>query len=289
MQSKHPRLLEKFIQAIHPKQIMAALDAIDLAAPSYSLNRQQALRRVFVVLACVSLCLLMIHYLKYSTVFVETLGMLSNIWGKPTNHLYMQLHHSGFLELASYGWWTAWHIVGYVLIPGLLIKILLKDKIRNFGWRWHDTHKHWHAYALLLSPILIFIVLASFNREFLGHYPFYKQAGRSWFDLLAWQLLYLSQFVCLEFFFRGFVLQSLRPAVGANAVWIMCVPYLMIHFPKLWPEAFGAILFGLFLGILALRSRSIWGGFFVHAGVAVGMDVASLLQQGKIPSVLWPF
>ena len=36
-----------------------------------------------------------------------------------------------------------------------------------------------------------------------------------------------------------------------------------------WMEATGAILFGLFLGLLALRSRSIWGGFLVHAGVAV--------------------
>jgi membrane protease YdiL (CAAX protease family) len=63
----------------------------------------------------------------------------------------------------------------------------------------------------------------------------------------------------------------------------------MIHFPKLWPEAGGAILFGLFLGILALRSSSIWGGFFVHAGVAVGMDLASLIKQVRIPEVFWPF
>ncbi len=63
----------------------------------------------------------------------------------------------------------------------------------------------------------------------------------------------------------------------------------MIHFPKLWLEATGAILFGLFLGILALRSRSIWGGFLVHAGVAVSMDVASLIKQGKIPTEFWPF
>lgn len=41
--------------------------------------------------------------------------------------------------------------------------------------------------------------------------------------------------------------------------------------------------------ILALRSRSIWGGFFVHAGVAVGMDVASMLRQDRIPDVFWPF
>jgi len=85
------------------------------------------------------------------------------------------------------------------------------------------------------------------------------------FVKLAWGFLYLVQFVCLEFFFRGFMLNALRPALGANAVFVMCVPYTMIHFPKLWPEAAGAMAFGLFLGLLALRSRSIWGGVAVHA------------------------
>ncbi|RZA09054.1 MAG: CPBP family intramembrane metalloprotease, partial [Moraxellaceae bacterium] len=96
-------------------------------------------------------------------------------------------------------------------------------------------------------------------------------------------------FVCLEFFFRGFILNALRPALGANAIWVMCVPYLMIHFPKLWLEATGAILFGLFLGILALRSRSIWGGVLVHAGVALTMDIAAILRKQGLPQHLWPF
>jgi uncharacterized protein len=277
------------LASLHPRRIMQILDDIDGASPSYSLDRPQALRRVFTVLACVSLCLLLIHYLKYSSVFLELLKILSGVAEKSPNYLYLKLRQTGFLELVTYGWWTFWHIVGYVVIPAIVIRYLLRDKVVNFGWRWNTTSQHWRAYALLLSPILVFIVIASFNRDFLAHYPFYKQAGRSWFDFVAWELLYLTQFICLEFFFRGFFLQALRPAVGANAVWIMCVPYLMIHFPKLWPEAFGAISFGLFLGLLAMRSKSIWGGFFVHAGVAVGMDVASLVQQGRLPKVVWPF
>jgi uncharacterized protein len=64
--------------------------------------------------------------------------------------------------------------------------------------------------------------------------------------------------------------------------------YLMIHFPKPWLEATGAIFFGLFLGMLALRSGSIWGGFLVHAGVAVGMDIAALVQQQRLPINWWP-
>ncbi len=274
---------------LHPRRLFEILDQIDAQEGNYRLDRPASLRRVFAVLACVSFCLLLIHYMKFQSTFLGTLQLLSEWQGKPSQYYLTQLRHSGFANLVSYLWWTAWHVVGYVLLPWLLIRQVFKDKMRHYGWGWGDTHLHWQAYLLLLSPILVFVVIASFNEGFLNHYPFYTQAGRSGFDLISWELLYLTQFVCLEFFFRGFVLQALRPALGANAIWIMCVPYLMIHFPKLWPEAFGAITFGLFLGMLAMLSRSIWGGFFVHAGIAVGMDMASLIQRGYLPDRFWPF
>lgn len=273
---------------IDPRRIFQVLDSIDDAPESYALDRKSASRRVFTVLACVACCLFLIHYLKYSSTMLALLGDISEAQGKYRTYWWFQLRATGFGDLIIYAWWTFWHVVGYVLIPWLVIRHAIKARIVDFGWRWAQTTEHWRGYLLLLSPILVFIFVASLNADFLNHYPFYKQAGRSWFDLISWELLYLTQFVCLEFFFRGFFLQALRPAVGANAVWIMCVPYLMIHFPKLWPEALGAIPFGLFLGILALRSNSIWGGFLVHAGVAVGMDMASLWRQGALPTQWWP-
>lgn len=268
---------------------MVVLDDIDGVPPSYSLPRPEALRRVFAVLTCVSVSLLLIHYLKFSSSLQALLQFISELQGRPGNYWSWELRRSGFGELLGYLWWTSWHVVGYVLLPWLVIRRVMGLRMRDLGWGWGETHRHWQGYLLLLSPIVLFIYLASFRPDFLQHYPFYREAGRSGFDLISWELLYLIQFICLEFFFRGFVLQALRPAIGANAIWVMCVPYLMIHFPKLWPEAVGAILFGLLLGILALRSRSIWGGFFVHAGVALGMDMASLARQHQFPQVFWPF
>jgi len=277
------------ITKLHPKRVIEAMDQIDSEKPSHTLDRRTALRRVFSVLATVCVCLLIIHYMKYFSSFRSGLTMLSEAQGLSSQYWYQKLSNAGLLQLASYSWWTFWHIVGYVLIPFIIIKYHLKTSFTDMGWRWADTGKHWSGYVLLISPILLFIFLVSFRGDFLNHYPFYKQAQRSWFDFVTWEMLYLTQFLCLEFFFRGFMLNALRPAIGANAIWVMCVPYLMIHFPKLWLEATGAILFGLFLGILALRSRSIWGGFLVHAGIAVTMDVASLMQQNKLPDAFWPF
>lgn len=274
---------------INPKTIFTTLDAIDDEAPSYSLNRRQSTRRVFYVMACVAVSLLMIHYLKYFTAFNGLMTMLSTQLGESPLYLRLLLQESGFLELTSYAWWTLWHVIGYVALPYLVIRWKFKSSMLDMGWRWEATSQHWKGYVLLITPILFFIFLVSFRGDFLNHYPFYKMAHRSWLDLICWEALYLLQFVCLEFFFRGFMINALRPAVGANAIWIMCVPYMMIHLPKLWLEATGAILFGLFLGLLALRSRSIWGGFLVHAGVAITMDVASLLRQGKMPTSFLPF
>ena len=276
------------IKVIHPRNILIALDQIDDEQPSYSLTRKQALRRVFSILACVSVCLLLIHYMKLSSSFRITLTLLSNLISQQDIYLENYLRSTKFFSLIGYAWWTLWHVIGYLVIPYFVIKYIMREPMLNMGWKLADTKKHWAGYVLLISPILFFIFLVSFRGDFLNHYPFYKMASRSWLDLIAWECLYLIQFLTLEFFFRGFILNGLRPALGANAIWIMCVPYLMIHLPKLWLEATGAILFGLFLGILAIKSRSIWGGFLVHAGIAITMDVTSLAKQGIFPTKFLP-
>lgn len=275
-------LAARLFATLHPRQILCALDDIDQAVSSYTLDRPAALRRVMLVLACVSISLLILHYAKFSQNLQLLLGWLdASYW--------QRLQASGWLELYSYVWWTLCHLLTFIALPWLVIRFGFKQSMLDFGWRWNQVSEHWRGYLLLLSPILVFVVLVSFGEDFVNHYPFYRHAGRSWLDFLLWELLYMSQFVFLEFFFRGFMLNALRPAIGANAIWVMCVPYMMIHLPKLALEATGAILFGLFLGILALQSRSIWGGVLVHAGVALSMDIAALVRKGQTPGSFFPF
>ncbi|MFT7561946.1 MAG: hypothetical protein ACI93R_003878, partial [Flavobacteriales bacterium] len=158
---------------LNPAHIFHTLDAIDNEAPSYSLNRQSASRRVFWTLACVASCLLIIHYLKYFTSFKALLEILS-IWsGESSTYYYNQIRQTGFLKLASFAWWTTWHVIGYVIIPFFVVRFLFKESFLSMGWRWHQTHQHVLGYALLLSPILIGIFLVSFRSDFLNHYPFY--------------------------------------------------------------------------------------------------------------------
>jgi uncharacterized protein len=281
-------LVNRILSTFHPRQVLTALDDIDAQSPSYSLDRPQALRRVVIVLGCVCFCLLLDHYAKFSDNVKWVLTLFAEWRGLPSDSVINQLAQTKWAELCDYAWWTSVHLLCYVVLPGLVIRYLFKARVRDFGWQLNQAPQHWRGYLMLLSPILVFIYLVSLGKDFVHHYPFYDFAGRSWADFMAWEFLYLCQFVFLEFFFRGFIINALRPAIGANAVWVMCVPYLMIHFPKLWLEATGAIFFGLFLGILALQSRSIWGGVCVHAGVAVTMDFAALLRKQGLPETFWP-
>ena len=130
---------------------------------------------------------------------------------------------------------------------------------------------------------LVFIV--SHHPNFLHTYPFYPQAAHSWTELLLWELSYAAQFLALEFFFRGFVLLSLARYIGAYAIFFMAVPYTMIHFQKPLPETLGAIFAGVALGTLALRTRSIFGGVFIHVAVAWSMDLMALFQKGELQKV----
>jgi len=244
--------------------------------------------RPAVVLMAVAVCLLLLNYLKYNTVFNEVLEIFfAQISDNPSLELY-QLKQQTFFPLLSQAWWSFLHVITFVLIPIFIIKIVLKESLTHYGLGLGNLKRDIKWYLLLVTPILFFVVLVSFREDFTSHYPFYKLAYRSWVDLIAWEFLYLLQFFCVEFFFRGFIIQTLRPSMGVNAIFIMIVPYLMLHFTKPWLEATGAILFGLFLGVLAFRSRSIWGGVMVHISIALSMDIAALIQTKGLPQQWLP-
>ena len=75
---------------------------------------------------------------------------------------------------------------------------------------------------------------------------------------------------------------------GSGAIWSMVVPYCMIHYGKPYLEASSAVIAGVVLGSLAMRTRSIYAGFLVHATVAVTMDILALDHRHGLPTLLTP-
>jgi membrane protease YdiL (CAAX protease family) len=186
---------------------------------------------------------------------------------------------SEYYPLGSFAWWSGWRVFGYVVMPIIAI-VAMRERVRDYGLATKGQLKHLWIYAVLYLLVLPGVIVASFTTPFQNTYPFYKCAGRSAFDFVSWELLYAAQFVSLEFFFRGYLLQSLRRTMGAYAIFVMVVPYCMIHYGKPILETTGAIVAGLVLGTLALRTGSIWCGALIHITVAVTMDVLALVHTG---------
>lgn len=178
--------------------------------------------------------------------------------------------------LKGFAWWSGWRLFGYVIIPTLAILLMPGERLRDYYISPRGFFRHLWIYVVLFLLVLPAVIIAAQTQAFYRTYPFYKLSNRSYLDLLAWEGLYAVQFLSLEFFFRGFILHGLGRAMGSKAVFVMAVPYCMIHFGKPFPETMGAIFAGIILGTLAMRTRSIWGGVLIHVGVAVTMDLLAL-------------
>jgi len=192
-------------------------------------------------------------------------------------------------ELYGFAWWAGSRIAGYVIVPFPVWKLLYpKDSLLDFGLRTKGFFKHAWIYGLFLACVLPAMWIVSREPDFGSYYPFYKQASRSWFDFLVWEAMYFVQFFALEMFFRGFWLGIMRRSFGSGAIFAMAVPYCMIHYGKPYLEANGAIVAGIALGSLSMKTKSIYQGFLVHVTVAGLMDWLALSHRHALPTVMWP-
>jgi membrane protease YdiL (CAAX protease family) len=185
-----------------------------------------------------------------------------------------------YTELKGFVWWSGWRFFGYLVLPALVVVCMPGERLREYFISFKDFFKKLPIYLVLFTLVLPAVIIASRTEAFYHQYPFYKLANRSSFDFWGWEALYWLQFLSLEFFFRGFLLHGLRYSLGSKAVFVMVIPYCMIHYGKPFPETMGAIGAGLILGTLAMRTRSIWGGVMIHVAVAFTMD---FLAVGHCP------
>jgi membrane protease YdiL (CAAX protease family) len=192
-------------------------------------------------------------------------------------------------ELYGFAWWVSSRVAGYVLVPFPVWKAFFpRDSVLDMGLRTRGFFAHTWIYGAFLAVVLPLLVLVSRQPDFGSYYPFYRNSARSWFDLLAWEAMYFAQFFALEVFFRGFWLGALRRSFGSGAIFAMVVPYCMIHYGKPFLEANAAIVAGIALGSLSMKTRSIYQGFLVHITVAGLMDWLALSHRHALPTVFWP-
>lgn len=206
------------------------------------------------------------------------------------------LHKTGFESLTdnlysaennlpALAYWIAVVFLFYFVLPALGIKFIFKRDLKDFGLSRTVESGFWKIYAQCAAVMIPLVYLVSLTEGFANKYPFLKiYDGEPYFGttLLLWEILYFLQFFGLEFFFRGFLVHSLKRALGFYSIFVMTVPYCMIHFGKPMTESFAAIFAGIFLGWLSYRNNSIWLGLLLHCTVALEMDVLALHHKGLL-------
>jgi membrane protease YdiL (CAAX protease family) len=183
-------------------------------------------------------------------------------------------------------WWAWLTAALYVVLPVLYARRVMGLRAGDLGLAPRGLASHWWLYVAGYGIVLPFVVIASTSPAFLDTYPFYADAADSWRELLLWEGSYAVQFMALETFFRGVMLFAAFRVLGPWAIPAMVIPYAMIHFGKPAAECVGAIIAGSALGIVALRTRSIYAGMVIHIGVAWTMDLLALSHEGSLQELL---
>ncbi|MEL6181837.1 MAG: type II CAAX endopeptidase family protein [Myxococcota bacterium] len=189
-----------------------------------------------------------------------------------------------YYGLLPYVYWAIMSVLVRMLLPCLFIWFILKDDIREYGYRLRGVTEHARIYLLLYALMFPVVFGVSLTASFQSKYPFYKQAMLGWDHFILYQLCYGVQFIALEAFFRGFIIFALYKRFGYYSLLIMCIPYCMIHFGKPAPETFGAIIAGLALGYLALKSKSWLYGGLLHWSIGITMDLLAIMHRGGFKS-----
>ena len=235
------------------------------------------------VIACISLSC--IEYIGKDDGYYLLIQFLKNhgfaaFADKARFYIEHQINH----QLFSLGYWVAVILFFYILMPILLIKIVFKEKIAEYGFTIGNLFKDYKIYILFFCIMIPIILFFSTTQSFQNRYPFYRMySGEPLYpNFWIWQILYFNQFIAVEFFFRGFLVHGLKRQFGYYSVFIMTIPYCMIHFGKPFPETIAAIIAGIVLGTLSLKSRTIWMGVMIHYTVALSMDLSALWQKGYI-------
>jgi hypothetical protein len=167
--------------------------------------------------------------------------------------------------------------------PLLIVKFVF-DRKQHFGIYGLTFSKvDWKPYWIMLVAMAPLIYAASYLPDFISYYPVYKRAGGAAFadyyslhenwSIAVFETFYIADFIFTELFFRGFLVVGLGVLLGKNAVLPMAASYAVLHFGKPAGEAISSVFGGYILGIIALYSRNIWGGVFVHSGIAGLMEL----------------
>ena len=180
--------------------------------------------------------------------------------------------------LIEYLYWFLGDFFTFFILGILIIKFGFKEKLKDFGLQFGDVKTGLTFSFLFLFIMIILVWIVSSTPEFAEKYPHLTSAKSNWNTLLIYEFGMLVYMIAWEFIWRGFMLFGLEKKFGYYAVLMQMIPFVILHNGKPFLETFGAIFGGIALGVLALRTRSIYYCIIIHIGVMYSIDIISSLR-----------
>ncbi|MFT5352859.1 MAG: hypothetical protein ACI9KE_000056 [Polyangiales bacterium] len=157
-----------------------------------------------------------------------------------------------------------------VLIPALVLKGL-GEKLSDYGLGWGER-KHGVVFAvaasLLSVPVMYFV---SADSSMQAEYPLYPPGD----SLLAYEAMYFFFFAAGEISMRGYLLFGVKRWSGSTslALGVSTIVQTVWHLDKPLAEMAAAPIWGLAVGALCLRLRSVWYALIFHYVSNVALDI----------------
>ena len=168
----------------------------------------------------------------------------------------------------------------FFVFPALYIKLVMHKSLKDFGFGLGDVKTGLKILGLLIPVVVIAIYFAAKMPDVQSEYPLAKSLLSDQSRLGLYELAYvIFYYIAWEFYFRGFLLFGLKDRFGAfNAVLIQTISSCLVHIGKPEGEIIGSIIVGIIFGLIALRTRSIWYVFILHALIGVLTDLFIIYQ-----------
>lgn len=235
-------------------------------------------KKVIFILIYTAIGLSVVRYFGTPTFYISSLSESSSAFQKWYFSYFFSSLNGKFHSLI---WWISTIVLVYLIVPIMIIRNRFKEKISDYGFSFNNVKKDYSLYLILLIVMIPIVFMASNSIGFQAVYPIFKPEKNHLFPLFyLWQIAYLVQFVAIEFFFRGFILHGIKSRFGFYSIFVMIIPYCMIHFGKTFEETIAAIIAGVILGTLSLKSKSIFLGVCIHYSIAITMDLFAMWREG---------
>ena len=171
----------------------------------------------------------------------------------------------------------------FIVLMLCLFRKLTEGRFGLFGLK--RSSKYLRVYGVIYVLLLPMFLIVSFTPQFLSFYPkmhidFYDGAmgWDRWRLIGLFELFYANDFIGVEGMFRGALVIGLARWLGCRAVLPMALTYMCIHLGKPDLELCSSVIGGYILGVLAWRTRHLWGGIIIHLGIALFFEVVGIAR-----------